>query len=220
MKKKKKALIVLVVVLVLLVAWWYLFLGNKIKDASTEITKGDADTKALIVYFTRSGVITAEGSADAVTSASMNIHDGVTEAAAMQLQRLTGADLYEIWTERYYRNSFVGTAATAWIEETLNMRPGLAARPDDLSAYDGTPIYLATGEKDNYYGSESMKNAYVRLCKLYEQQGLTDAEINKLVVLDVKDQEYFTQRGYTDQHGGGMAFAKDGKIMGWLFDQH
>lgn len=145
MKKKKKALIVLVVVLVLLVAWWYLFLGNKIKDASAEITKGDADTKALIVYFTRSGVITAEGSADAVTSASMNIHDGVTEAAAMQLQRLTGADLYEIRTERYYRNSFAGTAATAWIEETLNMRPGLAAKPDDLSAYDviyvGFPIW-------------------------------------------------------------------------------
>ena len=145
MKKKKKALIVLVVVLVLLVAWWYLFLGNKIKDATREITKGDADTKALIVYFTRSGVITAEGSADAVTSASMNIHDGVTEAAAMQLQRLTGADLYEIRTERYYRNSFAGTAATAWIEETLNMRPGLAAKPDDLSAYDviyvGFPIW-------------------------------------------------------------------------------
>ena len=146
MKKKKKALIVLVVVLVLLIAWWYLFLGNKIKDASAEITKGDADTKALIVYFTRSGVITAEGSADAVTSASMNIHDGVTEAAAMQLQRLTGADLYEIRTERYYRNSFAGTAATAWIEETLNMRPGLAAKPDDLSAYD--VIYVGFPDRD------------------------------------------------------------------------
>ena len=146
MKKKKKALIVLAVVLVLLlVGWWCLFLGNKIKDASAEITRGDADTKALIVYFTRSGVITAEGSTDAVTSASMNIHDGVTEDAAMQLQRLTGADLYEIRTEHYYRNSFVGTAASAWIEETLNMRPGLAARPDNLSAYDviyvGFPIW-------------------------------------------------------------------------------
>lgn len=65
-----------------------------------------------------------------------------------------------------------------------------------------------------------MKNAYARLCELYERQGLTDAEIDKLVVLDVKDQEYFTQRGYTDQHGGGMAFAKDEKIMGWLFDKH
>ena len=71
MKKKKKALIVLVVVLVLLlVGWWYLFLGNKIKGATGEIAKGEADTKALIVYFTRSGVITAEGSADAVTTAT------------------------------------------------------------------------------------------------------------------------------------------------------
>ena len=146
MKKKKKALIVLAVVLVLLlVGWWYLFLGNKIKDASTEITKGDADTKALIVYFTRSGVITAEGSADAVTSASMNIHDGVTEEAALQLQRITGADLFEIRTERHYRNAFLGTAATAWIEEALDTRPKLAAQPENLDAYDviyvGFPIW-------------------------------------------------------------------------------
>lgn len=26
------------------------------------------------------------------------------------------------------------------------------------------------------------------------------------------------QRGFTDQHGGGMAFAKDPTIMGWLFE--
>ena len=84
----------------------------------------------------------------------------------------------------------------------------------------GTPVYLATGEQDSYYGSDSMKNAAEQLRELYEQQGLSDAEIDKLVILDVKDQEYFTQRGYTDQHGGGMAFAKDEKIMGWLFDKH
>ena len=65
-----------------------------------------------------------------------------------------------------------------------------------------------------------MKSACVRLRELYERQGLTDAEIDKLVILDVKDQEYFTQRGYRDQHGGGMVFAKDEKIMGWLFDKH
>ena len=57
----------------------------------------------------------------------------------------------------------------------------------------------------------------VVLHDLYEQQGLSDEEINELIVLDVKDQEYFSQRGHSDQHGGGMAFAKDPAIMGWLF---
>ena len=27
-----------------------------------------------------------------------------------------------------------------------------------------------------------------------------------------------TQRGYNDQHGGGMAFAHDETIMNWLFN--
>jgi flavodoxin len=75
----------------------------------------------------------------------MNIHDGVTEEAALQLQRITGADLFEIRTERHYRNAFLGTAATAWIEEALNTRPKLAAQPENLDAYDviyvGFPIW-------------------------------------------------------------------------------
>lgn len=69
------------------------------------------------------------------------------------------------------------------------------------------------------YGSDSMKEAYAKLHDLYEQQGLSDKEINELIVLDVKDQEYFSQRGFADQHGGGMAFAKDPAILGWLFNK-
>ena len=143
--KKKVWIILAVLLLILLAGYGYLFLGARIQDADSEITKGEEGTKALIVYFTRSGVITAGGNVDAVSSASMNVRDGVTEAAALQLQRITGADLFEIWTERYYRNSFVGTAATAWLEETLNTRPKLAAQPESLDGYDviyvGFPVW-------------------------------------------------------------------------------
>lgn len=79
------------------------------------------------------------------------------------------------------------------------------------------PVYLATGENDSYYGSRLLKNAYNKLRGIYESQGLTETEIDKILVLDVKDQAYFTERGYTDQHGGGMAFAHDETIMKWLF---
>ena len=144
--RKKRTIIVLSVLLLIAAAGYgYLFLGSKITDANPEIIKGDAGTNAVIVYFTRSGVITAEGNVDAVSSASMNIHDGVTEEAALQLQRITGADLFEIRTERHYRNAFLGTAATAWIEEALDTRPKLAAQPENLDAYDviyvGFPIW-------------------------------------------------------------------------------
>ena len=111
----------------------------------------------------------------------------------------------------------------------MGMRPELyAAFLMVSSQWDGdleilaaakTPVYLATGEQDSYYGSDSMKEAYAKLHDLYEQQGLSDEEINELIVLDVKDQEYFSQRGHSDQHGGGMAFAKDEEVMGWLFGQ-
>ena len=53
--------------------------------------------------------------------------------------------MYQIKTNRYYRKSFMGTAARAWIENTLNMRPALAAKPENLDQYDtiyvGYPIW-------------------------------------------------------------------------------
>ncbi len=46
-----------------------------------------------------------------------------------------------------------------------------------------------------------------------------EAEIDKLLVLDIKDSSYFTVRGISNQHGGGAQFAFDEEIMGWLFEQ-
>ncbi len=68
-----------------------------------------------------------------------------------------------------------------------------------------------------YYGSAPLREAYIRLHDLYEEQGLTQEEIDEILVLDIKGQEYFTERGYSDQHAGGAAFAFDEEIMGWLF---
>lgn len=45
-------------------------------------------------------------------------------------------------------------------------------------------------------------------------------EINRLLVLDVKEDSYFTERGFRDQHAGGQAFAHDETVMGWLFGEH
>ena len=51
-------------------------------------------------------------------------------------------------------------------------------------------------------------------------EGLTEREIDSLLILDIKEEQYFTARGFTDQHMGGQAFAKDKSIMGWLFGAH
>lgn len=42
-------------------------------------------------------------------------------------------------------------------------------------------------------------------------------EIDQLLVLDVKPHAWFNARGYSDEHAGGNAFAKDQETMNWLF---
>lgn len=122
-------------------------MGSKVTDASDNVTAGADGTKSLIVYFSRMGEI--PGEPDAVSSATVSSNSEIsgsdTEAAAQMIRQITGADMYQIKTSRYYRKSFMGTAARAWIENTLDMRPALAAKPENLDAYDtiyvGYPIW-------------------------------------------------------------------------------
>ena len=46
-----------------------------------------------------------------------------------------------------------------------------------------------------------------------------EEEIGDLLVLDIKDADYFRAGGAPNQHGGGNLFARDPEIMGWLFSQ-
>lgn len=88
----------------------------------------------------------------------------------------------------------------------------------EVLAQSRTPVYMAIGEEDSYYGSQSLKDAYRTLVQLYQEQGLSNEEIQKLVVLDIKENQYFLDRGYRDQHMGGAAFAHEDYIMKWLFE--
>lgn len=134
---------------------------------------------------------------------------------------------YNIDPDRVYLHGMSGGGETGSL--VMGKRPELYAAYLMISSkWDGdlsvlaqakTPVYLAIGEDDSYYGSDSLKEAYARLCELYREQGLGEEEIDRLVVLDVKPQEYFTKRGFRDQHAGGQAFAHDEQIMGWLFGQ-
>ena len=139
------------------------------------------------------------------------------ETSAKQAIALTEyfIDHYNINKSKVYLHGYSGGGETGSL--IMGIRPELyTAYLETSSQWDGdlevlakakTPVYLATGENDSYYGSQPLKNAYNKLRGIYESQGLTETEIDKILVLDVKDQAYFTERGYTDQHGGGMAFA-------------
>ena len=81
-------------------------------------------------------------------------------------------------------------------------------------------VYIAIGRDDEYYGSGKSQSAYNTLYNLYKQQGLTESEIDKILVIDIKERGYFTRRNVDSEHGGGGLFAEDKDIMSWLFDKH
>ena len=133
---------------------------------------------------------------------------------------------YKINPSKVYINGYSGGG------ETLSLV--LAKQPDLYTAalmcssqWDGayepvveakTPIYFVIGESDEYYGSEPFKEAYQKIYELYKEQGLSESDIDKLVVLDVKGTDYFEGTPVTYQHGGGYLFCRDEEIMGWLFN--
>lgn len=134
---------------------------------------------------------------------------------------------YNIDTSRVYANGYSGGGETMSL--VLEKAPELfTAYLHCSSRWDGNynpvaenrlPVYLAVGEDDEYYGSEPTREAYESLRDIYLEQGLSEEEIDELLVLDMKDGSYFTERGISNQHGGGTQFAFDEDIMGWLFGQ-
>lgn len=152
------------------------------------------------------------------------------DTSAMQTIVLTEyfLDTYNIDRSRVYAEGYSGGGET--MSRVMGMRPDLyTAYLQCSSQWDGNytevvkarvPVYFAIGEKDEYYGSEPSRNAYNAIHKLYEQEGLSNSEIDRLLVLDIKPTSYFSSEGISNQHGyGGYLFARDKNIMGWLFGQ-
>ena len=77
-----------------------------------------------------------------------------------------------------------------------------------------TPVYFVIGESDEYYGSSRITATYNLLVSLYREKGLSDEDIKRFAVLDVKPRSYFNGG---NQHGGIGRVSRDEQIMGWLF---
>lgn len=149
------------------------------------------------------------------------------ETSAEQTIALTEYFLahYNIDPARVYLHGMSSGGETASL--VMGMRPELyAACLLTSTQWDGdletlaaarTPLYLAIGDRDSYYGPASLRQAYQDLHDLYAGQGLSEEEIGALLVLDVRGQNYFEAHGFSDQHAGGQAFAHDADVMGWLF---
>lgn len=135
---------------------------------------------------------------------------------------------YNINPNEVYINGYSGGGET--LSLVLDTKPELYTRALMCSSqWDGgykklvnarVPVYLVIGESDEYYGSEPFIEAYNNIYQAYQDQGLESTEIEKLVVLDVKDKNYFETKDISNQHGGGAElFSLDSEIMGWLFER-
>lgn len=134
---------------------------------------------------------------------------------------------YNIDPDRVYGEGYSGGGET--MSQVMGNRPDLfTAYLQCSSQWDGdyepvvenqTPVYFVIGESDEYYGSQPTQEAYDNLYELYRQDGLSDEEISQILVLDIKDANYFESQGVTVQHGGGNLFARDQEIMNWLFSK-
>lgn len=135
---------------------------------------------------------------------------------------------YNIDPARVYLEGYSGGGETGSI--VMGLHPelytaylALATQWDgDLNALADaeTPVYMGVGDNDSYYGPGPLRQAYAELCEIYKSRGKTQEEIDRLAVLDVRGQQFFTEHGFTDQHAGGGAFAHDETTMGWLFGPH
>ena len=154
---------------------------------------------------------------------------GWGETSAEQAIALTEylLDAYNIDPEQVYAEGYSGGGET--MSRVMGMRPELfTAYLQCSSQWDGdyapvvqarVPVYFVIGESDEYYGPEPTQEAYDQFRALYREDGLSEEEIGDLLVLDIKDADYFRAGGAPNQHGGGNLFARDPEIMGWLFSQ-
>ena len=137
---------------------------------------------------------------------------------------------YGIDPGRVYISGYSGGGET--LSLVLDRAPELyAAALHCSSRWDGgfdkvvaarTPVRFVIGEGDEYYGPSSDEDSYAELSARYADAGLSQDEIDDLVVLDIKDADYFeayfSDGGQRYQHGAGaILFAQDEEVMGWLF---
>lgn len=125
---------------------------------------------------------------------------------------------------RIYAAGFSAGGET--LSRVIDMRPELfAAYLHSSSQWDGgyenaaryrVPVYICMAEHDEYYGPERAEAAYDGLRAAYTAAGLSDDEIDSLLVLDLKPDLYFSNDNSGSYHSGGHLFACDDSIIDWM----
>ena len=134
---------------------------------------------------------------------------------------------FSVDTNRVYAAGYSAGGET--MSRAVAMRPDLyAAYIHGGSQWDGAfdtvaenrvAVYIFMAEHDEYYGSQKARDAYAGLHDAYEADGLTEAEIDALLKLEIPDDAYFNERGIYNYHGGGSVVFDDTAVLNWILEQ-
>lgn len=151
------------------------------------------------------------------------------ESSARQANELTEYFLqnFSVDASRVYATGYSAGGET--MSRAVALRPDLyAAYLHGASQWDGTyapvaeeqvAVYIFMAEHDEYYGSQKARDAYDALYAAYRNTGVSDAEINALLQLEIPDDAYFNALGIYNYHGGGNVLYDDPDILAWVLQQ-
>lgn len=109
-------------------------------SAASQTGETVPESQVLVAYFSRAENIGGTPSADAVSSASINIRDGEVVGNMRVIEEvikdLTGGDIFSIQTERTYSQNYRTSANEAREELNSNARPALATHVENMDQYD------------------------------------------------------------------------------------
>lgn len=103
-------------------------------ESSNGTVEKSADSKILVVYFSRVGISESFDKVDAVSSASLP--NGNTVVIANYIKELTGGDMFQLITDKVYPADYDATTELAQKEQKAKERPTLKSQPKNLADYD------------------------------------------------------------------------------------
>lgn len=152
------------------------------------------------------------------------------ETSARQAIALTEyfIDNFAVDENRVYACGYSAGGET--MSRAVSMRPDLyAAYLHGASSWDGTyepvaeygvAVYIFMAESDEYYGSERAQSDYDALHDAYLQAGYSEDETDSLLQIQIPDNEWFADRGFTGYyHAGGNILFDEQDILNWMLEK-
>lgn len=202
--------IILVTLVILIICSFSIF---NLKDGGSNIVLAkDSNSKALVVYFSRTGQQYSVG----------NITEGNTAIIGKMIAKETNADIFEIKVvkDEYPTNDYTALTQVAKVENQQNARPAIIGKVEDFSKYDvifiGYPNWWADMPMPVYTFLDSYDFTGKTICPFctHEGSGLSGTEANFRSHTKAKAvSDGLAIYGHTAQNSRAEA---ESKVKAWL----